>query len=71
MMQQVAVQAGQCGLCGHFGEEHPQDKQLMQIRKKHEAPDTYIDRCGHPSHAALDLKVTAISGCAGFTPAQA
>jgi hypothetical protein len=65
-MQQVHVQDGQCGLCTHFGEDHPNDQRLIQIRAKHEAPDTFVDRCGHPSHAALDLKVTPISGCAGF-----
>jgi hypothetical protein len=71
MVAQVQVQAGQCGLCTHFGEDHPQDQKLIQIRSKQEAPDTYVDRCGHPSHAALNLKVTAISGCSGFEPAQA
>jgi hypothetical protein len=71
MVAQVQVQTGQCGLCSHFGEDHPQDQKLIQIRAKHEAPDTYVDRCGHPSHAALNLKVTAISGCSGFEPAQA
>lgn len=65
-MQQVHVQDGQCGLCTHFGEDHPNDQRLIQIRAKHEAPDTFVDRSGHPSHAALDLKVTPISGCAGF-----
>jgi hypothetical protein len=71
MVAQVQVQTGQCGLCTHFGEDHPQDQKLVQIRQKHEAPDNYVDRCGHPSHAPLNLKVTAISGCAGFEPAQA
>jgi hypothetical protein len=28
-----------------------------------------IDECAHPKHAALHLKVTAISGCDGFAPA--
>jgi hypothetical protein len=69
MMQQVQVQDGQCGLCVHFGEDHPNDRRLIQIRAKREAPEDYLDRCGHPRHAPLDLKVTPISGCAGFEPA--
>jgi hypothetical protein len=71
MQQTVPVQEGQCGLCTHFGEDHPNDQKLIQIRMKHQAPEDYVDRCGHPSHAALDLKVTPISGCAGFEPATA
>ena len=67
----VQVQAGQCGLCTHFGENRPQDQQLIQIRSKHQAPEGYVNNCGHPSHAALDLKVTPISGCAGFEAVNA
>jgi hypothetical protein len=67
MMQ---VHDGQCGLCTHFGESHPDQPQLIQIRTKHEAPETFVDKCGHPQHAALDLLVTPISGCAGFAPVQ-
>ena len=64
------VHEGQCGLCAHFGEDHAGDHdQLLQIRTKHEAPETLVDECGHPRHAPLHLKVTAISGCDGFEPA--
>ena len=66
-MQQV--QAGQCGLCSHFGEHHRNEPQLIQIRTKHEAPEDFTDECGHPQHAPLHLVVTPISGCAGFEPA--
>jgi hypothetical protein len=66
-MQQV--QAGQCGLCVHFGEQHSQQPQLIQIRTKHEAPEDFTDECGHPQHAPLHLVVTPISGCAGYEPA--
>lgn len=69
MTQQVQLQAGQCGLCTHFGESHAQEPRLVQIRTKHEAPDDFVDVCGHPTHAALKLQVTPISGCAGFIPA--
>lgn len=65
----IQVQDGQCGLCQHFGESHPDQPQLIQIRTKHEAPENFVDLCGHPQHVTLDLKVTPISGCAGFTPA--
>jgi len=66
-MQQV--HEGQCGLCTHFGEEHGDNSELWQIRTKQEAPETLVDDCGHPRHAALHLKVTPISGCDGFEPA--
>jgi hypothetical protein len=63
------VQDGQCGLCAHFGENHPQDSKIIQIRLKHEAPENLVEECGHPSHAPLHLMVTPISGCAGFQAA--
>jgi hypothetical protein len=65
------VHDGQCGLCTHFGEQHQADQKLTQIRTSHTAPETVIDDCGHPRHAALHLKVTPISGCDGFEPANA
>ena len=64
------VNPGQCGLCTHFGEFHEPDKKLAQIRTQHEAPEDLIDDCGHPRHASLHLKVTPISGCDGFEPAD-
>jgi hypothetical protein len=67
-MQQV--QDGQCGLCAHFGEHHGDQPQLLQIRQRHEAPEQLVDECGHPRHAALNLRVTPISGCDGFEPAM-
>ena len=60
---------GQCGLCTHFGEQHPTDQQLVQIRLQQEAPEDVVDNCGHPRHASLHLRVTPISGCDGFEPA--
>lgn len=66
MMQ---VHEGQCGLCLHFGEHHAAPPELIQIRTKKEAPEDLVDDCGHPRHASLNLKVTAISGCDGFEPA--
>lgn len=66
MVHEVPIHEGQCGLCAHFGENHPREQQLVQIRTKHEAPEDLVDECGHPSHAPLHLKVTPISGCAGF-----
>lgn len=64
------VHDGQCGLCVHFGEAHLQDNQLLEIRRRHEAPETMVDDCGHPRHASLHLRVTPISGCDGFEPAR-
>ncbi|MFW6060954.1 MAG: hypothetical protein ACODAQ_12305 [Phycisphaeraceae bacterium] len=57
---------GQCGLCLHFGEHHPDDDQLVQIRVSGDAPDDYVDECDHPKHHELNLMVTPISGCDGF-----
>jgi hypothetical protein len=65
----IQVQEGQCGLSAHFGENHPREPQLIQIRLKHEAPEDFIDECGHPRHAPLHLRVPPISGCEGFESA--
>lgn len=68
----LQVHEGQCGLCTHFGENNPADEpKLIQIRLKHEAPDDLVESCGLPENKVLDLRVTPISGCAGFEPAQA
>lgn len=61
---------GQCGLCAHFGEEHPNDSSLLKIRTSREAPGEFTDECGHPQHAPLHLKVSPTSGCAGFEPVK-
>jgi hypothetical protein len=66
----VEVQDGQCGLCAHFGEHHGGAPELQQIRTRHQAPEQYVDECGHPRHATLHLRVTPTSGCDGFAPAQ-
>lgn len=64
------VQDGQCGLCAHFGEEHPADAKLVQIRTSHKADEKVVEECGHPKHATLNLMVTPISSCTGFEPAK-
>ena len=67
----LQVHDGQCGLCMHFGETQPSNRQqLVQIRSSKQAPEDLIEGCGHPTHADLHLVVTPISGCDGFTPAQ-
>lgn len=60
------VHPGQCGVCTHFGEHHPNNEQLIQIRTTHKAPETYVDACGR--NEDIHLKVTALSGCDGFKP---
>ncbi|HEY7118975.1 MAG TPA: hypothetical protein VH475_20460 [Tepidisphaeraceae bacterium] len=66
-----AIHDGQCGLCAHFGEHQPQDKPVvLQVRVSRNAPDDLVEQCGHPQHEALNLMVTANSGCQGFTPAK-
>jgi hypothetical protein len=62
------IEDGQCGLCAHFGETHDETAPLVQIRQLHEAPEEFVDDCGHPRHASLHLRVTPISGCDGFEP---
>ncbi|MDQ3039679.1 MAG: hypothetical protein M3R16_07780 [Pseudomonadota bacterium] len=65
------VHDGQCGLCTHFGEHHAnQQPELVQVRSSKQAPESLIEECGHPKHAALHLVVTANSGCDGFEPAR-
>ena len=61
------VEDGQCGLCSHFGEQDLTSV-LTQIRSSHTAKEDFVEDCGHPKHAALHLKVTAVSGCDGFEP---
>ena len=63
------VQTGQCGVCTHFGEHHAGNEQLVQIRTTHQAPEDYVDECGKNEN--IHLKVTALSGCDGFEPADA
>jgi hypothetical protein len=66
----LQVHQGQCGLCSHFGEARPSNQQtLVQIRTSKQAPEDFIEGCGHPRHADLHLVVTPISGCDGFEPA--
>lgn len=67
----IEIKDGQCGLCTHYGENDPSQAKLIQIRLKHEAPETLIEECGHPAHAPLHLVVTPISGCQGFQPVPA
>lgn len=63
------VHEGQCGLCKHFGEIHPKDKKLTEIRSTHKAPEGLVDECDLPRNVTLHLKVTPISGCDGFEKA--
>lgn len=63
------VHSGQCGVCTHFGEHHPANEQLIQIRTTKQAPEDYVDTCG--KNEDIHLKVTALSGCDGFEPADA
>ncbi len=67
----TAIHDGQCGLCGHFGENHGKSDVLVSIVTKKEADVVFIDECGHPRLQGLHLKVTPISGCDGFVPALA
>jgi hypothetical protein len=63
------IKDGQCGLCKHFGEVHPSDKKLVEMRSSHKAPEVLLDECDLPRNASLHLKVTPISGCDGYEKA--
>ncbi|BAM04771.1 hypothetical protein [Phycisphaera mikurensis] len=67
----LTLQDGQCGLCRHFGEGEPNRPPLVQIRTSRSAPAGMTEPCGHPRNESLRLKVTPISGCAGFAAAAA
>ncbi len=64
----INVNDGQCGRCLHFG-EHNSDETIVQIRVKGEAPEDYVNDCGHPALEALHLKVSANGMCDGFMAA--
>lgn len=66
----IQIHEGQCGLCAHFGEHVGDQPQLIQIRLKGEAPEMLVEPCGLPENEAINLKVSVVSGCAGFTPAE-
>lgn len=65
----LQIHQGQCGLCLHFGEDHPRDQRLTQIRASMEAAEDFTETCGHPQLERLHLKVTVGSGCDGFEDA--
>lgn len=65
----LSIQTGQCGVCSHFGEHHPDAQQLVQIRTTKQAPVDYVDSCG--KNEDINLKVTPVSGCNGFEPVAA
>lgn len=65
----LSITDGQCGKCAHFGDEQAQPK-LIQVRVSGRAAPDHTESCGHPNHAGLGLRVTALSGCGGFTPAE-
>lgn len=62
----IQVHEGQCGLCTHFGEHHQANSTLVQIRRTKQAPEDFVDDCGHPKHASLNLHVTPMAGCDAF-----
>ena len=62
------IDDGQCGRCLHFG-EHSNDDVLVEIRVNGEAPDGYVNECGHPALEGLHLKVAANGMCDGFQAA--
>ena len=67
----LKITDGQCGMCAHFGEDDKAAKdKLVQIRISGQAPADLVEPCGLPENRQKNLKVTPVSGCAGFTPAR-
>ncbi len=64
----ISIQDGQCGTCDHFGAEHSDAPQLVQIRISGQAEPDHVEPCGHPENAPLGLKVSPVSTCSGYTP---
>ncbi|MEL7473864.1 MAG: hypothetical protein AAGK04_11145 [Planctomycetota bacterium] len=64
----LKVQDGQCGKCAHFGDDA--SPKFTQVRIKGEAPEDLVAECGSPAHEGEALRVTAISSCGAFTPAN-
>lgn len=64
----IKIEDGQCGTCEHFGAEHADEPQLVQIRISHEAEPDRVEPCGHPENAPLHLKVSPVSTCSGYAP---
>jgi hypothetical protein len=62
-------QSGQCGNCIHFGTFEQSGDRPSFSPTADQAFKT-IEHCEHPDHAAIDLKVTPISGCADFVAIQ-
>ena len=67
----IALHEGQCGLCVHFGEDHPNSEKLMQIRTTHQVSEAMVDDCGLPHNSEIHLHVAAISGCDKYEAASA
>lgn len=65
------INEGQCGLCTHFDEHSKRATQeIVKIRRSHEAKEDLLAECGHPEHKHLHLRVSPLSGCDGFAPAD-
>lgn len=70
-IEMIDLQPGQCGLCSHFGDNHDAGApRPLTLLTKDEELSTKVSDCDHPAHAPLRLKVTPVSGCAGFEPAE-
>ena len=65
----LTITDGQCGKCAHFGESDDSPK-LVQIRISGQAEPDLVESCSHPKNADVNLKVSPVSGCEGFTPAK-
>jgi hypothetical protein len=66
------IHEGQCGLCTHFGEEHPHDHRLTHIRTSIEAQRARL-RATNQERNPLFLRVACLTSCpfcAGSSKAQ-
>ena len=66
----LTITDGQCGECAHFGNGSHDEPKLVQIRISGQAEPDVVESCGHPKNADVNLKVSPVSGCEGYTPAK-
>ncbi|MEO1583771.1 MAG: hypothetical protein AAFR96_04265 [Planctomycetota bacterium] len=66
----VAIEKGQCGTCAHFGADDANSERLVQIRVMQEAQPDLVEPCGLPENAERSLRVSPVSTCEGYTPAN-
>ena len=66
----VMITDGQCGRCRHFAVGARDFNRVIEVRIRGVAPETMVERCGHPQFEGHGLLVTAHSACRSYEPAE-